>query len=133
MIEAGVLIAKNGEPIHWHLPPGRTSGSIPDTRTLWDVIWENRDYVLGFAHSHPGGGVPSPSLTDLTTFAAIEAALGRRLLWWITSSEHSIRLDWCGPEKTDYGIMTSSFTPDWVDELHKASEEETVMGTWTKP
>jgi len=125
MIEAGVLIDKNGCPFHWHLPEGRTGGSIPDTRSLWDVIWDNRDHVLGFAHSHPGGGIPAPSWTDLTTFAAIEAALGRRLYWWITSSEHFIRLEWCGPEKTDYGFRTSEHTPDWVGELRMYSDHET--------
>lgn len=124
MIEAGVLIDKNGCPFHWHLPEGRTGGSIPDTRTLWDIIWEQRDHILGFAHSHPGGGIPAPSSTDLTTFAAIEAALGQRLYWWITSSEHFIRMEWCGPEKTDYGFRTSEFTPMWVDELRILSEKE---------
>jgi len=121
MIEAGVVIDKNGFPMHWHLPQGRTSASIPDTDTLWNVIWDNRESVLGFAHSHPGGGMPQPSHTDLTTFAAIEAALGRRLFWWITSSEHFIRLEWCGPEKLDYGFMTSEHEPGWVHSLRVIS------------
>lgn len=124
MIEAGVLIDKEGFAMYWHLPNGRTAGSIPDTRTLWDQIWENRGHVLGFAHSHPGGGIPAPSWTDLTTFAAVEAALGRRLLWWITSSEHIIRLEWCGPEKTDYGFMTPPREPYWAEDLRRISGTE---------
>ena len=121
MIEAGVVVDKEGFPMHWHLPPGRTAGSIPDTRSLWDQIWENRSQVLGFAHSHPGGGIPEPSWTDLTTFAAIEAALGRRLMWWITSSDHVIRAEWCGPEKTDYGFWTTVYEPVWAQELRRLS------------
>ena len=40
MIEAGVVIDRAMNPIFWHLPEGRTAGSIPDTRVLWDVLWE---------------------------------------------------------------------------------------------
>jgi len=58
--------------------------------------------VAGFAHSHPGAGQPGPSWTDLTTFAALEAGLGRRLTWWITSADRLISLRWCGPGKHDY-------------------------------
>lgn len=75
MIEVGVVIGLDFRPRYWHLPPGRTAGSIPDTRSLWDVLWEQRADVAGFAHSHPGSGVPGPSHTDVTTFAAIEAGL----------------------------------------------------------
>jgi hypothetical protein len=125
MIEAGVVIAKNGEPIHWHLPPGRTSGSIPDTRSLWDIIWDNRDIVSGFAHSHPGSGIPGPSYIDVTTFSAIEAALGRRLFWWITSSTDDVVCRWKGPGKHDYisntmGIVTTS-EREWLEELRRLS------------
>jgi len=92
MIEAGVVIGDAGDPLFWHLPEGRTSGSIPDTRVLWDVLWDNRDVVRGFAHSHPGSGPPAPSHTDLGTFVAIEQALGKRLTWWITSSNRLLEL-----------------------------------------
>ncbi len=86
MIECGVVVGIKGA-IHWHLPEGRTMGSIPDTRALWDVFWEHRklDY-LGFAHSHPGSGIPGPSMTDLTTFAAVEAGQ-------VSVSEGAARLD----------------------------------------
>jgi len=121
MIEVGAVIAKNGEVLHWHQPPGRTGGSIPDTRDLWDVIWESRDIISGFAHSHPGGGVPAPSLTDVTTFAAIEAALGKRLDWWITSSEYLVVLNWLGPERHDYKGSVIHKEPDWASELRSRS------------
>ncbi len=99
MIEAGVVIGPNG-PIYWHLPSGRTGGSIPDSHALWQIFWENRKVrVLGFAHTHPGSGWPSPSMTDLTTFAAVEAGLGRRLVWWIASSDAISMIHWKGPDR----------------------------------
>lgn len=124
VIEAGVLVGHDDGPsLHWHLPPGRTGGSLPDSANLWDVIWQwHEDGCLdGFAHSHPGSGVPGPSYTDLTTFAAIEAALGRRLLWWITSSDHVIRIDWTGPGKFDYTSVVIE-EPYWAPELREMSK-----------
>lgn len=101
-IEAGVLIDIDRNPIHWHMPVDRSVGYLPDSRELWDVIWENRDRVRGFAHSHPGSGVPGPSMEDLTTFAATESGLGRKLVWWITSADCLVTLWWQGPGKFDY-------------------------------
>lgn len=123
MIECGVVIDKNGGLIHTHQPPGRTAGNIPDTRSLWDVFWEHRENILGFAHSHPGSGVPGPSHTDVTTFAAIEAALGKRIYWWITSSDAFIRLEWVGPEKLDYKVIPQQWDrqPWWAHYLREIS------------
>lgn len=81
MIEAAMVFNKKGEVFHWHLPQGRTAGSIPDTRTLWDILWEHRAVVGGVAHTHPWNGAPWPSQTDVTTFRAIEQGLGKLLLW----------------------------------------------------
>lgn len=125
MIEAGVVIDKNGQPLHWHLPEGRTAGSLPDSRTLWQVLWDSfkADTLLGFAHSHPGSGVPGPSYSDVTTFAAVEAALGRRLAWWITSSDHVVLLRWAGPDKISYRSTIVTEAPSWVAELRRLSQE----------
>ena len=72
MIEAGLVFSGNC-PVFFHLPRGRTAGGIPCSYVLWEVLWENRkDPFLGFAHTHPGSGVPAPSHTDITTFAAVE-------------------------------------------------------------
>lgn len=101
-IENAVVIGKDGTVIHWHTPEGRTAGHIPDTTELWDVIWKNRDRIRGIAHSHPGRGVPGPSHEDITTFSAIEAALGDRLEWWITSENRAVVLTHCGPGSYDY-------------------------------
>lgn len=120
MIEAGVVITGEG-PVYWHLPEGRTGGSLPDSRRLWDVLWELRkEHFLGFAHSHPGSGVPGPSHTDITTFAAIELGLGRRLAWWITSADRVILLTWIGPEKHKY--MTNLVGEyGWTQQLREHS------------
>lgn len=90
-IETAVVIDKNMRPLHWHLPPGRSSVYIPDSRDLWEVMWENRDNLLGVAHSHPGFGLARPSWEDITTFQACEEALGKRLDWWIIT-QSSIEL-----------------------------------------
>lgn len=123
MIEAGVVITSAG-PVYWHLPQNRTGGSLPDSRVLWDVLWEHRkDPNLGFAHSHPGTGEPSPSWTDITTFVAVEKGLGRRISWWIASGTGFIELSWTGPEKQDYRQRVVEET-SWVPALRAASEYE---------
>lgn len=134
MIEAGVAIAvmvmdapveigQSSAPVfYWHSPDGRTGGSLPDSRKLWDVLWALRKAeYLGFAHSHPGSGIPGPSMTDLTTFAAIEVGLGRRLVWWITSSDRTIELRWKGPGKLEYESRQID-DPNWVHELRRLSK-----------
>lgn len=121
MIEAGVLVV-NGQPAYWHSPEGRTGGSLPDSRGLWDLLWALRKAEsLGFAHSHPGAGVPGPSHTDVTTFAAVEAGLGRRITWWITSSDEVIQLYWKGPGKHDY-VSWVIDEPDWARQLRENSK-----------
>lgn len=88
MIETALVFDKNGKTIHWHEPHGRNGGALPDSRDLWDVLWENRDRLGGVAHTHPWEGETGPSQTDLTTFDAVERALGRQLLWPVVSFTH---------------------------------------------
>ena len=87
MIEVAMVFDPNGRVLFWHEPPGRSGGSIPDSRSLWEVLWENRDYIAGVAHTHPWKGNPVPSLTDVTTFKAVEAGLGIPLLWPIVTAD----------------------------------------------
>ncbi|MCK9567620.1 hypothetical protein M0R72_01560 [Candidatus Pacearchaeota archaeon] len=87
MMEAGVLLGPNNSVIHWHTPNARSGGSLPDSVDLWQIIWENCAIVSGFAHTHPGSGVPGPSHTDITTFIAVEKGLGKHLNWFILSSD----------------------------------------------
>jgi hypothetical protein len=92
---------------------------------LWQVLWDafQEDTLLGFAHSHPGSGVPGPSYSDVTTFAAIEAALGKRLDWWITSSDHVVVIRWSGPDKISYRATIVTEAPSWVAELRRLSQQ----------
>jgi len=131
-IEAGVVLDLEGKPIFWHLPPGRTGGSLPDSSELWDVLWENRRRLSGFAHSHPGAGEPGPSYTDVTTFQAIESALGRRIDWWITSSDHVALFRWVGPDKYSYQGILMRTEPDWANRLRELSQPPTKDGKETE-
>lgn len=123
MMEAAVVVSLAGDPLHWHVPPGRTLAAIPDTRDLWDVLWENRDNLAGVAHSHPGSGRPVPSYEDLTTFAAVESGLGRRLDWWIISSDQAVVLHWVGPDPLCYDSKAVSVSDlrTWVEQLRQLS------------
>ena len=103
MIEVAMVFDSRGEPFFWHLPPGRSGGAIPDSRDLWEVLWEHRDDLGGIAHTHPWYGESGPSNTDVTTFAAVEAALGKRLLWLVVTFDHVTYLEWAGPGRHDYG------------------------------
>jgi hypothetical protein len=134
MMEAGVVLDMRGEVIREHLPPGRSGGSLPDDRSLWDFIWENRDDVSGIAHSHPGSGTPSPSNTDITTFAAIEAALGKRLDWWIISSDSVVLVTTLPPRmsraSTAYKSIEVRMRPSWFYRLLALSG---ITATGTEP
>jgi len=127
MIEAGVVLINcfvDGHPVYWHLPDGRTGGSLPDSRKLWEILWELRRVdSLGFAHSHPGSGIPCPSHIDITTFCAIESGLGRRLDWWITSADRVIKLRWKGPDKHDYESCLVQ-EPSWANQLRQYSKDK---------
>lgn len=127
MMEVGVVLDQNNEPLFWHLPENRTGGALPDSRGLWEVFWENRDVISGFAHSHPGSGVPGPSYEDVTTFAAVEAALGVRLYWWITSETHIIVARQTGPNRLHYEGSPLSEEPSWANELRVKSGQQAKM------
>lgn len=119
-LEAGVVLDLQGHPIHWHTPMDRTGGSLPDSRDLWDVFWENRGTISGFAHSHPSG-MAGPSQTDVTTFAAVEAALGRRLDWWIITPDHMTLTRWAGRKRLAYKTVAVTQRPEWFGKLLKLS------------
>jgi len=142
MIETGVVIDKNNEPIYWHLPPGRDGGSLPDSRELWDVLWTHRERVAGFAHTHPGSGEPGPSDTDLTTFRALENALGSALLWWIATSDQLCLVTLFVVEQTSvfdrrdgdniithqrynsYSVLPQESEPSWLARLRQLTYEK---------
>lgn len=125
-MEAAVVLDRDWHPIYFHTPGGRTGGSIPDSRDLWEVLWAHRENLLGVAHSHSGGGVPGPSHTDVTTFAAIDAALGARLIWPIITVDAFRAFQWRGPERLDYLTLETALSVDmlghWVPELLRLSQ-----------
>lgn len=130
-MEAGVVVDALGRPIYWHRPRRRTAVSLPDSRALWDILFLNRHRLGGFAHTHPGVGVPAPSDEDLTTFSAVERGLGRRLDWWIASSDMLVVLRWCGPDEHGYRRSRCRHRPSWLAGLRAlgsggiADKEET--------
>lgn len=139
MMEAGVVIDIHDQPIFWHVPTDRTGGSLPDSRQLWDVLWDahQRGALKGFAHTHPGSGVPGPSSTDIETFRAIEQALGRPLEWWITSHDNFVKIwlvenvhtYWVEGHRPEYvssiGLEDSRYIEHlscpWLEELRRLS------------
>jgi hypothetical protein len=121
MQESGVVLDLKEQPIYWHTPADRTTGAIPDSHTLWEVLWENRENLSGFAHSHPGRGLPGPSYTDVTTFSSIERALGKKLNWWITSEDRVALVRWFGPGKHDYKALAVEDELVWVPRLRELS------------
>lgn len=136
MLEAAVVLGRAGEALYWHLPLDRTGARLPDSRPLWDVLWELRDQVGGVAHSHPGRGVPMPSRTDVTTFDSIELGLDQRLDWWIASEDHLALFRWRrGPDPYNYEIKDigsyperNRFFPDppWLERLRRESVYRTT-------
>ena len=117
-MEAGVVVDVRGRALFWHVPPGRTSGSLPDSRDLWEVFWHKRSCLFGFAHTHPGKGMPFPSNTDLTTFEAVEKALGRTLSWWVVSED---RVALCVKRDDKWTVEEVEQDLEWLDELRRVS------------
>jgi hypothetical protein len=61
-------------------------------------------------------------MEDVTTFAAIEAALGRRLVWWIVSDDAIVTVMHRGStQRLDYEIQGFGRVPEWVYTLRRES------------
>lgn len=121
MMEAAVVLNLKGENIYDWTPANRTAGSLPDSLTLWEVLWKNKDDLSGVAHSHPGYGDTGPSMEDLTTFAALESALADRLDWWITTGDRMVLVRWVGPDELDYAVLPVTQQPPWLYRLRTLS------------
>jgi len=119
MIEQAMVFDHNGKTLLWHSPPGCTSAYIPDTRDLWTFIWEHRQEVCGIAHTHPWEGPASPSFEDMTTFNAIDRALGRPLLWVILSADD--RKDFIRGEDQNWSLVPPTFYLEGEKELRSRS------------
>lgn len=126
-MEAAVVLNHEWRPIAFHTPQDRTVASLPDSQSLWDILHTHRKDLLGVAHSHPGGGTPSPSYTDVTTFSALERGLGVGRLLWPIITEDAVRVfTWRGPGRHDYVQKDLTLTLDmlaaWVPELLRHSK-----------
>lgn len=95
-----------------------TEAAVPDDRGLWDCLWTHRATLRGVAHSHPGAGAPAPSPEDLSTFAAVEAGLGRRLTWWIATADQLGA--WARTDSGDYAPVEPGPAP-WLDAVRARS------------
>ncbi len=125
-IEAAMAVWTDGTTT-LHEPEGRSAVWIPDTQSLWDIVSENKDRLDGIAHSHPGRGYMAPSSEDISTFRAMEKGLGRRIKWWILTSNRAILVEWSGSGLTGYELKKSYKTeeePAWMNELRRASYPE---------
>lgn len=92
MREVALIFDKEGRPLAWSDDSKAQGCAIPDSRNLWDAIWDYRQQLGGVAHTHPWDGPTGPSSTDLTTFAALEKGLGLRLVWPIITMTHELYL-----------------------------------------
>ena len=84
------VVVVDGEVVGWNEGGG---AYVPDSPTTWSLLWAHRTNHLVVAHTHPGKGAPFPSHEDLTTFAAVEAALGREVDWLIASADVLVRVE----------------------------------------
>jgi hypothetical protein len=99
MREVAVVFDKDGQALFWL--DGASGCAVPDSRSLWDIVWENRKVLGGVAHTHPWDGGTGPSGTDLTTFAAIEKGLNLSLVWPIITMTHELYIA-ISPSGGDY-------------------------------
>ena len=125
-IETALVFDTSGKTIAFHAPLDRTAGSIPDSRSLWDLLWENRHILGGVAHTHPWPGSPWYSQTDVTTFAAVETALGVRLVWAVVTADQVGYYQWTGPARLDYDqidilLSAKPFCVEGIEELRRLS------------
>lgn len=130
-MKEGLLVLGEKELIlYTHLPNGRTSCAIPDSRKLWEFLWEWRARIRTVVHSHPGKGLPKPSSTDLGTFRAIEDGLGLKLYWTIISEDYRATYWRINGEYVLYDahyLMLDPIRtwPYWLKVLHRESYKET--------
>jgi hypothetical protein len=108
-VETALVFDDRGQTLHWHLPANRSAGYLPDSAFLWQFLWENRKHLGGVAHTHPWDGLAQPSATDLSTFAAIESGLGRRLIWPILTFTETVYAEWVGPGALAYTVGYKSW------------------------
>ena len=130
MIETAMVFARDGHPIFWLCPNGCTSGSVPDSSNMWHRIWDSRDVIGGVAHTHPWVGPTDASHTDVTTFAAIEAGLGKRLYWPIITMTHVSYFTWLDGVQRYRPVQHVDFrdTNHWFDVIRTLRQQSQTGG-----
>ena len=88
--------------------------SIADSRERWEVIWRVRDSLEEIAHSHPIGP-DAFSAEDETTMDALDAALGRKLVYSVVTP--ALRL----VRENGHRRGSAGEDPWWVPLLRAAS------------
>lgn len=121
MMETAVVFGRDCKPLYWHEPKGRTSGSLPDDRALWEILFKHREKggtgkLVGVAHTHPWEGPAWPSQTDLTTFRAVEQGLGQTLIWPVVTFTDVVVMGWNGH---DYVSLHWHFNAEWLTLLRR--------------
>ncbi len=79
------LLIGEGDVILWS-DASASPLALPDSRERWDAIWSNRDRITDVVHSHPLGP-RAFSDEDLSTMAALDAALGRPLRYCVLAPD----------------------------------------------
>ena len=120
--ETRLVFDQQGQTILWPNDPERSKAYLPDSQSLWDFLWDNRERLGGVAHTHPWEGEVWASHTDVTTFSAIEKGLGRRLLWPIVTFTHMEVFQWVGPGDYDYApLRNPPVSVEGIEDLRRRS------------
>jgi proteasome lid subunit RPN8/RPN11 len=88
--------------------------AMPDSTLRWQAIWRHREQLAVIAHTHPTG-VVAFSDEDLSTFAAIDAALGHALRYAVVTRQAVIYREPGGHR------ATGGDEPSWVALLRQCS------------
>lgn len=95
--------------------------SLPDSRDRWQVIWRLREHIVEIAHTHPLGGAAFSS-EDETTMAALNSALGRRLVYSVVTPTTMIRRSSNEQQSSEQeGDVVVEAEPWWTELIRVAS------------
>jgi hypothetical protein len=112
MREVCFLLGRDGTVLWCDL--SGSAAALADSRARWEAIWRHRAELTGIAHSHPNGPARF-SAEDLTTMAALDDALGRRLCYWVVTGDKVLR------RTAEGAILELDLEPPWVSALRAAS------------
>ena len=112
MPEVCFLVGSN-DTVLWRDNSG-TSAALPDSRARWEAIWRHRADLAEIAHSHPHGPLAF-SAEDLTTMAAVDAALGRPLCYSVVTGVKVLR------RTAEGATLVLDREPAWARVLRLAS------------